>query len=102
VTMDVMRLPLGILTVMGFIGAGAILHKGNAVSGVTTAATLWFTTLMGFCFGSGEILLGSCLLGLGVVVLWCLEWLEMRWKQRQEGDVCHFCLPRRALTRGDH
>lgn len=87
VTMDVMRLPLGILTGMGFIGAGAILHRGNVVSGVTTAATLWFTTLMGFCFGAGEVLLGSCLLGLGVTVLWCLEWFELRWKQRQEGTL---------------
>jgi putative Mg2+ transporter-C (MgtC) family protein len=51
VSMDVMRLPLGILTGMGFIGAGAIPHKGNMVLGVATAATLWFTTLMGFCFG---------------------------------------------------
>ena len=29
--MDVVRLPLGILTGMGFIGAGAILHKENIV-----------------------------------------------------------------------
>ena len=48
VTLDIMRLPLGILTGMGFIGAGAILHRGNAITGVTTAGTLWFTTLMGF------------------------------------------------------
>ena len=33
VTMDVMRLPLGILTGMGFIGAGAILHRANMVTG---------------------------------------------------------------------
>jgi len=40
VTFDVMRLPLGILTGMGFIGAGAILRRDNMVLGVTTAATL--------------------------------------------------------------
>lgn len=87
VRMDVMRLPLGILTGMGFIGAGAILHRGNAVTGVTTAATLWFTTLMGFCFGSGQFLLGAWMLGLGVFVLWCMEWIEARWKQRQEATL---------------
>ena len=87
VTMDVMRLPLGILTGMGFIGAGAILHRANVVTGVTTAATLWFTTLMGFCFGSGEFLLGAWMLGLGVCVLWCMQWIEARWKQRQEATV---------------
>ena len=84
VSMDVMRLPLGILTGMGFIGAGAILHKENMVVGVTTAATLWFTTVMGFCFGAGQSALGFALLGLGVVVLWCLEWIESRWKQHLE------------------
>ena len=83
VTMDVMRLPLGILTGMGFIGAGAILHRANIVTGVTTAASLWFTTLMGFCFGAGEFLLGAWMLGLGVFVLWCMQWVEIRWKQQQ-------------------
>jgi putative Mg2+ transporter-C (MgtC) family protein len=84
VSMDVMRLPLGILTGMGFIGAGAILHKENMVVGVTTAATLWFTTAMGFCFGAGQLALGFSLLFLGVVVLWCLQWIESRWKQHLE------------------
>src|ERR1700759_2005439 len=42
VVLDLMRLPLGILSGMGFIGAGAILRRENLVLGVTTAATLWF------------------------------------------------------------
>jgi putative Mg2+ transporter-C (MgtC) family protein len=40
VRLDMMRLPLGILTGIGFIG-GAILHRGDLVLGVTTAATIW-------------------------------------------------------------
>lgn len=76
VTMDVMRLPLGILTGVGFIGAGAILHKENLVVGVTTAATLWFSTVMGLCFGAGEIGIGLILLVLGIVILWLLKWIE--------------------------
>lgn len=54
VVLDLMRLPLRILSGMGFIGAGTILRKENLVLGVTTAATLWFTTLMGLCFGGGR------------------------------------------------
>ena len=38
--MDLMRLPLGILTGVGFIGGRAILKKGQLITGVTTAATL--------------------------------------------------------------
>ena len=39
-TLDLMRLPLGILTGVGFIGGGAILRRDGLVQGVTTAATL--------------------------------------------------------------
>ncbi len=45
--MDLMRLPLGILTGVGFIGGGAILKKGGSITGVTTAATLWIATVIG-------------------------------------------------------
>src|SRR5204862_444155 len=58
IQLDMMRLPLGILTGMGFIGAGAILRRGEMVHGVTTAATLWLVTVLGLCFGSGQIALG--------------------------------------------
>ena len=43
-TLDVMRLPLGILTGRGFIGGGAILRRDGFVLGVTRAA-LWFVTV---------------------------------------------------------
>lgn len=77
VVLDLMRLPLGILSGMGFIGAGAILRRGNAVLGVTTAATLWFVTVMGLCFGGGQIGLGLAMLGLGLIVLWGMKKFEM-------------------------
>lgn len=48
VVMDIMRLPLGILSGIGFIGAGAIIKRGEMIVGVTTAATLWFVTVMDF------------------------------------------------------
>src|ERR1700745_3300013 len=38
---DLMRLPLGILTGVGFIGGGAILRRGSLILGVTTPAPLW-------------------------------------------------------------
>ena len=76
ITMDLMRLPLGILSGMGFIGAGAIVRRGNLVEGVTTAATLWYVTVIGLCLGGGQIALGLAALALGVFVLWCLAWVE--------------------------
>ncbi len=55
---DPARLAAGILTGIGFLGGGAIIRQGNMVHGVTTAAVLWFVTVLGLCFGSGSFLLG--------------------------------------------
>jgi putative Mg2+ transporter-C (MgtC) family protein len=73
---DLMRLPLGVLTGMGFIGAGAILKRGDMVQGVTTAATLWIVTFIGLCLGGGQIGLGLACLGLALSALWGLKWFE--------------------------
>jgi putative Mg2+ transporter-C (MgtC) family protein len=44
---DPARLATGILSGMGFLGAGAIIREGNVVRDVTTAAVLWFVTIFG-------------------------------------------------------
>lgn len=87
VVLDLMRLPLGILSGMGFIGAGAILRRDNLVIGVTTAATLWFVTVVGLCFGGGQITLGLLGLALGILVLWCMRWMEQRTMQDRHATL---------------
>jgi len=76
--LDLMRLPLGILSGVGFIGAGTILRQDGLVIGVTTAATLWFVTVIGLCIGGGQLLLG--LVGLALVwsSFWSFEYVERR------------------------
>ena len=74
--MDLMRLPLGILTGVGFIGGGAILKKGDLVTGVTTAATLWLITVIGLCLGGGQLVLGMAATVLAVLTLWGLKWVD--------------------------
>jgi putative Mg2+ transporter-C (MgtC) family protein len=81
--LDLMRLPLGILTGMGFIGAGAVLRKDGLVIGVTTAATLWFVTVIGLCFGGGQYRLGGSGVVLGLVVLWGLGFAEHKLERRK-------------------
>jgi putative Mg2+ transporter-C (MgtC) family protein len=75
---DLMRLPLGILTGVGFIGAGAIIRRDNIVVGVTTAATLWYVTVIGLCLGGGQIELGVAATVVGFLALWLLNWIESR------------------------
>ena len=87
VMLDLMRLPLGILTGMGFIGGGAILRRESLVLGVTTAATLWFVTVIGLCFGGGQIGLGLTATALGMLVLSGLRWVDHNMKQEQHGTL---------------
>jgi putative Mg2+ transporter-C (MgtC) family protein len=76
VVMDLMRLPLGILSGIGFIGAGVIIKRGANVSGVTTAATIWFVTVLGLLFGGGDLYLGSVGSLIAIVILWMLKIVE--------------------------
>lgn len=85
--MDLMRLPLGILTGVGFIGAGAIVRKGELVLGITTAATLWFATVVGLCMGGGQLILGSVSAVLGFGVLSGLRHLERHIERYQLAEL---------------
>ena len=76
ITLDLMRLPLGILSGIGFIGAGAILRRGEMIRGVTTAATMWLTTVIGLCFGGGQIGLGLAASAIAIGTLWVLRHAE--------------------------
>ena len=78
IVLDLMRNPLGILTGVGFIGAGAIIRRGDRTQGVTTAATLWFVTVMGLCIGGGQMALGLLAFLMGALVIWPMRWIERR------------------------
>lgn len=84
---DLMRLPLGILSGMGFIGAGAILRRGNLVAGITTAATMWFLTVVGLCFGGGQIGIGIAGTTAALIILVGIKGIEDRMKQDRQGNL---------------
>lgn len=87
ITLDLMRLPLGILTGMGFIGAGAVFRKDGLVTGVTTAAMLWFVTVIGLCFGGGQYLIGAGGSVIGLAVMWGLRLIEHKLERRKSAWV---------------
>jgi putative Mg2+ transporter-C (MgtC) family protein len=87
IQLDMMRLPLGILSGIGFIGAGAILRKDGLVHGITTAATMWFVTVLGLLFGSGLLKLGIAATLLALFILWTLKWVEMRIPTHRSGSL---------------
>lgn len=50
-----------VVTGIGFIGAGVIIHREATVEGVTTAATLWAAASVGVAAGLGQLTLSSAL-----------------------------------------
>ncbi len=52
-TADPARIAAGVITGIGFLGAGTIMHSRSAVRGLTTAASLWVVAGIGLAVGSG-------------------------------------------------
>lgn len=54
-SLDVSRIAAGILSGIGFMGAGAIVKQGLSIRGLTTAATLWLVSAIGMAVGCGFV-----------------------------------------------
>lgn len=86
-SMDALRLPLGILTGVGFIGGGAILRRGDVATGVTTAATLWLMTTVGLCFGGGQVIIGAIASVIAFVTLSPMRTFGLWLSSEQKGSI---------------
>jgi putative Mg2+ transporter-C (MgtC) family protein len=78
VVLDPTRMAQGIMTGIGFLGAGAIIKEGFTVRGLTTAASIWITAAIGILTGVGfyfAALVGT-ILALGT--LSAFRWIEAR------------------------
>jgi putative Mg2+ transporter-C (MgtC) family protein len=74
--LDPTRLAQGVLAGIGFLGAGVIFKEGVNVQGLTTAASVWATAVVGMLFGVGAFFPGA-LAALGIVAtLLVLRWVE--------------------------
>jgi putative Mg2+ transporter-C (MgtC) family protein len=68
----VSRVIQGVLTGIGFLGAGVILHRGPSrkiVAGLTTSAAIWLTAGLGMAAGAGQYLLALLGLAFAMVLL---------------------------------
>lgn len=70
------RIAAQVVTGIGFIGAGVILHSGATVQGVTTAATIFVVAAIGMCAGAGLMFpatIAAALVIFGLLFLGILE-----------------------------
>lgn len=78
VTLDPTRMAQGIMTGIGFLGAGAIMKEGLSVRGLTTAASIWITAAIGILIGIGFFFPAGLATILTFGTLSVFRWIESR------------------------
>jgi putative Mg2+ transporter-C (MgtC) family protein len=75
-TLDPTRMAQGIMTGIGFLGAGVIMKEGLSVRGLTTAASIWTTAGVGILVGVGLYVPAAVTTGLALGALSGFRWIE--------------------------
>lgn len=78
VTVDPTRMAQGIMTGIGFLGAGVIMKEGLSVRGLTTAASIWITAAIGILVGIGFYFPAGLTTVLALGTLSAFRWLESK------------------------
>lgn len=84
-TVDPSRIAAGVITGIGFLGAGAIIRAGEGVRGLTTAASLWVVAAIGMAVGIGFYQASLYATLIALVVLFVLRFIE----RALDNDLSH-------------
>lgn len=84
---DPARIAAQVITGIGFLGGGAMIHMKGAVRGLTTAAGIWMTAIIGMAVGVGMYMCSIAATVLIMLTLVAFERYEKRRKLGQESKV---------------
>jgi putative Mg2+ transporter-C (MgtC) family protein len=87
VTVDPTRMAQGIMTGIGFLGAGVIMKEGLSVRGLTTAASIWITAAIGILVGIGFYFPAGLALALTLGTLSMFRWIEAKMPSQQYAEL---------------
>ena len=77
VALDPVRIAAGVVTGIGFLGAGTIIRESDGVRGLTTAASLWVVAGIGLAVGVGFNKIATYTTILVLIVLYFLRYVEV-------------------------
>jgi putative Mg2+ transporter-C (MgtC) family protein len=95
VVLDPSRVAAQVVSGIGFLGAGAILMRGEIVRGLTTAASVWAVAAVGLAVGGGLYFAACSATVIMLIILAGIKPLEERYKDRR-----HRCILRMRVKRG--
>jgi len=87
IRVDPTRMAQGIMTGIGFLGAGVIMKDSYTIRGLTTAASIWITASIGILIGMGFLVLAVIATILSLGTLSIFRWLESRLPSLQFGQL---------------
>jgi len=76
IRIDPTRMAQGIMTGIGFLGAGVIVKERLAVRGLTTAASIWITAAIGIVIGMGFYSAAGLSVAMALGTLAVFRWVE--------------------------
>lgn len=83
---EVSRILQGLMSGVGFLGAGAVIQNKKAVRGLTTAAAVWVTAALGAMCGIGQFITAGMLAAFTLFTLLVLEHVEERYFPEPDFD----------------
>jgi putative Mg2+ transporter-C (MgtC) family protein len=76
----------GLLTGIGFLGAGAIMKQGSSVHGTATAASIWSVSALGAAVGYGAFEIAAFLAAVNFITLRWLREVKRQLDKEQSGE----------------
>jgi putative Mg2+ transporter-C (MgtC) family protein len=95
---DPTRMAQGIMTGIGFLGAGVIMKDGLSVRGLTTAASIWSTAGIGILVGIGFYIPAALTTSLALGALGGFRWIERRMKTEAYAHFSVRFVPERSVS----
>jgi len=79
---DLTRIAAGVITGIGFIGAGTIIQARGIVVGLTTAATIWAVAVLGLVIGVGYYMVAVIFTAIIILTLIIFRYIEEHYLKR--------------------
>lgn len=101
IRVDPTRMAQGIMTGIGFLGAGVIMKEQYSIRGLTTSASIWVTASIGILLGMGFYFPAFAATILSVGILSAFRWLERMLPSLQTGTLSVRTLRKSKLQEDD-
>src|SRR5882757_1708471 len=98
VVLDPSRVAAQVVSGIGFLGAGAILARGEIVKGLTTAASIWTVAAVGLAVGGGLYLAASASTVIILIILAGIKPLEEAYRARNQSCMLKIEVDNGSLT----